>query len=437
MNRSSSPRTTPLLLAGVAAAVLLLALTALPPTTAQYYTPPVTLAGHAVLPADTFAPGPPAGSAIMGDTNGRATPFPGQPVQGFSAILPSWNGGYLVLSDNGFGGKGNSSDYRLRWYQVYPLFAAPDITSTVTVAGYTELSDPERLVSWPIVNDQGDRVLTGADFDPESFQQAPDGSFWFGEEFGPFLLHTSPAGALIEPPIALAYPPALAPLMRGQPFIQSPEHPAFFSLPDRDAKLAAANIGTSRGIEGMALNRSGTKLYPILEGALLDDADPTRRLILEYDIVNQQFTENYWFYVVDNPNHAIGELTAINDNQFLIIERDNSQGQSPAFKRIYQFDLRSASPATAQKVAKALVVDLMAIADPRGYTQPEPEAIGLGPVFMYPFVTIESVYPVDAQTLIVVNDNNYPFSLGRRPGSAIDTSEFILLRLAQPLNLGE
>ena len=40
--------------------------------------------------------------------------------------------------------------------------------------------------------------------------------------------------------------------------------------------------------------------------------------------------------------------------------------------------------------------------------------------------------PVDGQTLLVTNDNNYPFSSGRTPGRA-DDNEFILIRLDQPL----
>lgn len=402
---------------------------------AQHYTPYVELAGYAVLPADTFAPGPPAGSSIMGNTNGRGTPFPGQPVQGFSSLRASWGGNYLALSDNGFGSKFNSTDYRLRWYEVIPQFSAPNITSTVTIAGYTELRDPHGMISWPIVNEQSDRVLTGADFDPESFQQATDGTFWFGDEFGPFLLHTDASGILVEPPIPIPYPTELAPLMRGQPYIRSPENPAFFSLPDQSDRIASANLPTSRGIEGLAINHSGKRLYTIMEGALSDDPDPTRRLVMEFDLVNQTFTDNYWYYPVDHPEHSVSELTAINDHQFLVIERDNSQGETPAFKRIYQFDIRSASTATNHRLAKQLLVDLMAILDVRGFTTPEPGAVGLGPAFMYPFVTIESVYPVDAQTLIVVNDNNYPFSLGRRPGVAIDDNEFILLHMEQQLNL--
>src|SRR5690349_18329694 len=47
-----------------------------------------TLAGFAVMPADTFAPGPTSGQFASG-ANGRTLPLVDkQPVQGFSAVLP-------------------------------------------------------------------------------------------------------------------------------------------------------------------------------------------------------------------------------------------------------------------------------------------------------------------------------------------------------------
>ncbi|MDZ4763272.1 MAG: hypothetical protein SGI73_01885 [Chloroflexota bacterium] len=55
---------------------------------------------------------------------------------------------------------------------------------------------------------------------------------------------------------------------------------------------------------------------------------------------------------------------------------------------------------------KTLIVDLINISDPNGITTAEEGAVGLGEVFGFPFQTIESVYPVDADTLIVVDDNN-------------------------------
>ncbi len=407
----------------------LLALLALLPVSARQTSespPYVELAGFAVLPADTFAAGPPSGFQIAGDYLGRTPPFDNQPVQGVSAVLPKWNGNYLIMSDNGFGGKGNSPDYRLRWYEAAVDFDSGDIE----IVGYTELSDPDNLIPWPIVNETTDRVLTGADFDLESFRQAPDGTFWFGEEFGPYLLHTDVTGKLLRAPIATPYPDALAPFARGLPAVQSPENPAFADLPDRDAQVAAANHPTSRGFEGMALNPDGTRLYTLLEGALLDDPVQSRLLIQEFDLESAAYTGNFWFYELSDPEYAIGEMTALTDDTFLVIERDWEEGEDARFKRIYQIDLETVNSET-RMVEKTLVADLMAIADPAGRTTPQEGAIGFGEVFTFPFVTIESVYPLDGRTLLVVNDNNYPFSTGRRPELAPDDTEFILLELAE------
>lgn len=406
---------------------LLLALLVLPIVSRAADTPApyVVLDGFAVLPADTFAAGPPSGFAIdptRTNPNGRTLPFASQPVQGFSAILPLWNGHYLALSDNGFGNKANSPDYRLRWYEVAPDFSA----GNVSVIGYTELSDPDLHIPWPIIANDTDRVLTGSDFDLESFRQAPDGTFWIGEEFGPYLLHTDSQGRLLDPPFPTPYPAILSPFARNLPYIQSPEHPDFVNLPDAAARRNTANLATSRGFEGLALNTSGTMLYPLLEGTLVDDPIRNRLLLQEFDLATQTYTGRFWFYPLSDPTNAIGDLTAINDHEFLIIERDQEQGATARYKRIYTIDLRQAD--ADRILPKHLVVDLLAITDRKGLTRPEPGAIGFGPIFTFPFITIESVYPLDSRTLLVINDNNYPFSTGRRPTTP-DNTEFIRLRL--------
>jgi hypothetical protein len=392
-------------------------------------TPYVTLEGRAVLPADTFAAGPPSGAAIVGDTNARSVPFASQPVQGISAVLPKWGGSYLVMADNGFGAKANSPDFNLRWYDLTPNFSA----GTVTINGYTEMSDPNRLVPFPIVHGSSDRVLTGSDFDPESFRQVSDGSFWVGEEFGPYLLHLDAQGHLLEAPVPTPVPAALAPFARGLAYIQSPDNPAFAGLPDVAARRAAANLPSSKGFEGMAMNKAGTKLYPLLEGPLVDDPIRTRLPIQEFDLATKSYTGKLWFYPMSAPGNSIGDMTAANDNQFLVIERDNGQGPTAAFKRIYLVDLRDAEADGTLK--KTLIADLMAITDRAGITSPEAGAIGLGPIFQFPFVTIESVYAIDDRTLLVINDNNYPFSTGRRAAPRADDDEFIKIRLPKALKL--
>ncbi|XGV98467.1 MAG: glycerophosphodiester phosphodiesterase family protein [Leptolyngbya sp. BL-A-14] len=164
----------------------------------------VTLKGFASLPADTFADGPAAGNAGIA-ANGRTGPFPGQPVQGFSAVQFAGNNRFWFMPDNGFGAKGNSADFLLRIYQVEPNFQGANAAGdgSVTVGNFIQLRDPDKKISFDITNGKtSDRFLTGADFDIESFTIAKDGTLWVGEEFGPFLLHFDATGKLLEAPIA-------------------------------------------------------------------------------------------------------------------------------------------------------------------------------------------------------------------------------------------
>jgi glycerophosphoryl diester phosphodiesterase len=162
------------------------------------------LKGYASLPADTFAPGPQSGAAITG-TNGRTIPFSSQPVQGFSAVqFADIYGNYWFMPDNGYGAKANSADFLLRIYKVNPNFqgiGAGD--GTVKVGSFIQFSDPNKKAGFKIVNETTtDRLLTGADFDIESFNIAKDGSIWIGEEFGPYTLHFDSTGKLLDAPVA-------------------------------------------------------------------------------------------------------------------------------------------------------------------------------------------------------------------------------------------
>ena len=165
------------------------------------------LIGYAELPADTFATGPDSGAALVNPTNGRPTPFKGQPVQGFSGVQFSRSGdgkNLLFLSDNGYGALGNSADYLLRIQEADPGFRGLESgNSTVKLNGFIQLSDPNKKVPFKIVRENTpERWLTGADFDVESIVVAPNGDFWIGDEFGPYLLHFDSQGRLLDAPIA-------------------------------------------------------------------------------------------------------------------------------------------------------------------------------------------------------------------------------------------
>ncbi len=166
----------------------------------------VTLQGRATLPADTFAAGPTSGAYIGGGANGRVAPFINkQPVQGFSAVLKNNDGTFYVMSDNGFGSLENSADYNLRVYHIRPQFKTKEGGSgEIQIMHHFELRDPDHKIPFAITNHfSSARVLTGADFDIESMQRTADGAFWFGDEFGPFLIHTDATGKVLEAPVAL------------------------------------------------------------------------------------------------------------------------------------------------------------------------------------------------------------------------------------------
>jgi hypothetical protein len=424
-----------LLCSTVASAVLLGFLTFVETTRTSAQGAQPTLVARAVLPADTFADGPRTGTRIDPPTqNGRAAPFDRHPVQGVSGVLDNGDGTFLVLSDNGFGNKANSPDYNLRVYTVRPEWrTAEGGAGTVEVLGFFQLRDPDRRVPFPIVNEQtAERILTGADFDLESFRRAADDTFWFGEEFGPYLLHTDGTGRLLDAPIPLPVPAGSDfAFAGGAAEVRSPDNPAFVGLPDAMARANASNLASSRGFEGMALSVDGEKLYPLLEGALKGDPDPRRLLVSEFDIAQRRYTGRVFYYRMEFADHAIGDLTAINDTQFLVIERDNNEGERARFKRVYLVDSAELDRGYARKTE---IVDLMRIADPDAITAPEMGAIGLGNPFSFPFTTIESVLMLDPSTMLIVNDNNYPFSVGRRPGTPDDT-EFIQMRLPASLDV--
>ena len=169
------------------------------------------LTGFASLPADRFAEGPAAGKddgeGNPIEANGRTGPFDGQPIQGFSGVRflpPDGNGTFWFLSDNGFGAQENSADYLLRLYQADPSFVGTENgDGSVEIPGFVQLADPDNLISFDIVNEgTEERLLTGADFDVESFVFDAKGDVWVGDEFGPYLLHFDTSGKLLEAPIA-------------------------------------------------------------------------------------------------------------------------------------------------------------------------------------------------------------------------------------------
>jgi hypothetical protein len=426
-----------------------------------------TLAGHAILPAASFVQPPegaPPGFAISGKfagpgnlrvgevgkvagttgpaPTGRPTglsfPFQGQPLQGLSGIKPAGDGSYWVLTDNGFGNKRNSPDALLMFHRVRPDWQSGKVTVERTIF----LSDPNRIVPFHIVTDPSPtRFLTGADFDIESIQPMGDG-FWFGDEFGPYLLRTDATGKVTH---------VFETKLDGKP-VRSPDHHSL-QVPASPKAPVAFESRRSGGYEGMAAAPDGSKLYALLEQPMFaagsDQAEGQFLRIIEFDVAKREWTGRSLKYRLEAGATAIGDFNMVDERRALVIERDNGEGDpslacaegatpprcfhAPArFKRVYLVDLGAAD--AEGFVKKIGHIDLMAIRDVGGVARQRGDLGADVPRdrFGFPFFTIENVAMVDADHIIVGNDNNLPFSAGRHLTRA-DDNELILLRVPELL----
>jgi glycerophosphoryl diester phosphodiesterase len=377
--------------------------------------PVVELIGHLVMPPDALRPGPPSGQFDGEGRRAAAPRFDAQPVQGVSSIKPGpTQGAWWGLSDNGFGRKWNSPDYQLCIYlfDVRPRTqAGPD--SRTALQAVIDLSDPARFFPWRLADEGSpERILTGADADPESLVAMADDTFWVGDELGPWLLHFSVDGDLLGPPVELP------------DGVRSPEHPLVLAGAD------TARLERSRGIEAMDLAGDNRTLVVLLEGTVKGDAPKTLRL-LRYDTQAGKWLPGTHIYELDADTMSVTDLSRIEANRFVVIERDDQEGDAAKAKRVYSIDLDKAPSdrtPTGKPLAKKLVVDLLAIGNSRGLI----ESLPVGAPFRFPYLTPESIQVLDRRHVVVVNDNNYPDTGGRGLGVK-DATEWLWLELASPL----
>jgi hypothetical protein len=331
-----------------------------------------------------------------------------QPVGGFSALLKApGKDMFLAMEDNGFGSRDNSSSFLLRVYRLQARFETGDGgVGDLQIRDWIQLRDPDRKVPFRIVNgNTASRLLTGGDFDVESFGRDAEGTLWFGDEFGPFLLHTDTTGKVLEPPIPL-------------PGVRTPDTPAPY-----DRRPGLVKIERSRGFEAMATSADGHKLYPALEGAVAGD-DPTARRVYEFDILTRRYASKVRTYRMQDRRDLLADMSAV-DDRLVTLERDDFEGAKARRKRLFVAELGRTDKSGA--MVKRQVVDLLHLADPDEISSPaQPGDIGIGTRFSMPYTNIEAVLPMSDHRVAVVNDTNLGSSHGRNR-SRPDDSDFVVV----------
>jgi glycerophosphoryl diester phosphodiesterase len=175
----------------------------------------------------------------------------------------------------------------------------------------------------------------------------------------------------------------------------------------------------------MALSADQRFLYPALEGPVTGDDKKVRR-VYEFDLKTKSYTGKRRTYRVAEEGFLLSDLTALDQNRLVSLERDNAQGTDARHKRGFVVNLDRTGPDGG--LAKRDVVDLLRLADPAKISLPGRQGdIGLGDPFSMPYITIESVLPLPGERLAIVNDTNFG-STGRNP-SLPDYSDLIIVQV--------
>ena len=96
-----------------------------------------------------------------------------------------------------------------------------------------------------------------------------------------------------------------------------------------------------------------------------------------YDTVAAKWLPDTLIYALDADTQSVTDLSRIEGNRFVVVERDEFQGDAAKAKRVYSIDLDKpagekapADKSAANKpLAKKLVIDLLSIGNARGIAE--------------------------------------------------------------------
>ena len=246
------------------------------------------------------------------------------------------------------------------------------------------------LLDTRLMKATGNRNLVGSSadfqnrFDPEGVAVGPNGTFFVSDEYGPFINEFNRQGHLVR---RIALPAKF--------LIENPSGDVDAAGNSLELYPALNTSGrqANRGMEGLAITPDGRYLVGMMQNALIQDnglnaAVPPGRVGVNTRLIKidlRSGATNEFVYAVDgiSQGRGVNDLLALNDHQFLAIERDNrslvptppNAAQVPNVKRIYKIDITGATdvsnveqlPASATQlgplgitpVTKSLFIDLL------------------------------------------------------------------------------
>ena len=252
--------------------------------------------------------------------------------------------------------------------------------------------------------------------DSESLTLSNDGHFWIGDEYGPSIWRVDQkSGELIA---------------RYTPYVSSSHEKAIDSV--------LAKRRPNRGFEGIACTPSG-KVYAILQAPIYNpdkaagessrlhrimEIDPATNAVRMFAYEHEAPTGN-----IRNKDWSIGDMAAINDHEFLVIEHASRNGEN--VRKIFKIDLAEATPIARENfdgktfeqlenvaacitngimpVKKTLYLDLLAHGWDARYDKPE------------------GITVVNDTTIAVIADNDFGVDAPNLDGILIGTDKKTVL----------
>ncbi len=261
--------------------------------------------------------------------------------------------------------------------------------------------------------------------DSECIVADQNGDFWIGDEYGPTIWRVSgKTGEVIK---------------RYTPFVASAHEVTIDSV--------MAKRRPNRGFEGIACTPNG-KIYAMLQAPMYNpdkaageasrlhrivEIDPkteaTRMFVYEHEAPTANLKNKEW---------SIGDMTAINDHEFLVLEHAAKKDEN--VKKIFKIDISQATPITREDfngktleqlgnaencmpngivpVQKTLYMDLLA----HGWDPSHKKSEG---------ITI-----VNDTTIAVINDNDFGVNSPEADGVLVNTgTKTVLYRFTVPKSM--
>ena len=221
-------------------------------------------------------------------------------------------------------------------------FHALDITVNPTAGMVT----PSVLDTTLLRNESG-QIFTGSSgafdstnspnslrFDPEGARVGRTGSLFVSDEYDPFVHEFDQEGRRLR---SISVPDKF--------LIANPNATGSRELPPNNVLGRQAN----RGMEGLAITPDGERLYGIMQSPLIQDgglnASNSRvglnTRILEMNTATGATRE--FLYQLDHRANGISEILAINEGEFLVLERDGRAGTAAESKKLFHISLAGAT----------------------------------------------------------------------------------------------